>query len=85
MLLSLILVTTQTLCQGVFFVCQISSPSAAVVVVGTSSVPVTLAHAAFSGTYQCAERVCGGGSQSSREQCHQLLLLSCSGRSYKDS
>lgn len=48
MLLSLILVTTPTLCRGVFFVCQVSSPLAAVVVAGAGS--LTLAHAAFSGT-----------------------------------
>lgn len=30
---------------------------------GISSVPVMLAHAAFSGIYQCVEQVCGGGSQ----------------------
>lgn len=34
-------------CWDVFFVCQMSSPLSAVVVTGTSSVPVMLAHAAL--------------------------------------
>lgn len=59
--------------------------SSAAAVADTISVPTLLALAAFSSTYCCAEQVPGSGSQSRRWQSHQLPLLSCSGRSLRDS